>query len=79
MLLEQERQEMVKMVGPQGMVSTIGGMLTLFFFYHETIFPDIGIKMLPLWVPFRYGSSCTAASWCQYAAISEAENPASSW
>lgn len=31
-LLEQERQEMVQMVGPQGMVGTIGGMRTLLFF-----------------------------------------------
>lgn len=31
-LLEQERQEMVQMVGPQGMVSTIGGKRALLFF-----------------------------------------------
>lgn len=30
-LLEQERQEMVQMVGPQGMVSTIGMRALLFF------------------------------------------------
>lgn len=29
-MLEQERQDMVQIVGPQGMVSTIGGMPTLF-------------------------------------------------
>lgn len=38
MLLEQERQEMVKMVGPQGMISTIAGMLTLFFWTMKLYF-----------------------------------------